>query len=252
MGQVKILGSAFAVPGEKNENTHLSLINDDKVILIDSASNPIQHLQRGGIELDKITDIILTHFHPDHVSGIPLLLMGMWLMGRKKPLFLHGLSHTLDRMRTVMSLYEWGTWPNFYPVHFHSVEENEMSLVLEDKYVRIYASPVKHLIPTIGIRVERVDNSCSMAYSCDTEPCDQVVRLAKDVDFLIHESAGASLGHSSPVQAAEDAVRAGAKSLYLIHYPTNEQIQANFLADARKVFKGPVNLATDFLTLEFG
>jgi len=252
MGQIKILGSAFAIPGEKNENTHLCLVNEQKVVLIDSASNPILHLQRGGIELDKISDIILTHFHPDHVSGIPLLLMGMWLLGRKKPLSHHGLSHTLERMENLMVLYDWGTWPNFYPVHFHRIEAGEMSPVLEDEYFRIFASPVKHLIPTIGLRVECVDFSCSMAYSCDTEPCEQVVNLAQNVKYLIHESAGASIGHSSPAQAAEIALRAGAETLYLIHYPIDELIQAKFLAEAQKKFTGPVHLATDFMVLDFG
>ena len=44
-----------------------------------------------------------------------------------------------------------------------------------------------------------------MAYSCDTEPCDEVIRLSEGVDVLIHEATGESLGHSSARQAGEIA-----------------------------------------------
>jgi ribonuclease Z len=250
MGRIVILGSAFAVPGEVQENTHFAMIQDEQVVLVDTASSPIQHLRKAGIEFDHINDIILTHFHPDHVSGVPLLLMGMWLLGRKKPLHLHGLNHTLERVETLMDLYDWGTWPNFYPVFFHRVDEQEKSPLLENDFIRIVSSPVQHLIPTIGIRAEFLHGACTMAYSCDTEPCDQVVRLADGADILIHEASGASIGHTSASQAAEIAVRAKVKSLYLIHYPTQEENKGSLLEDARKIFPGPVQLATDFMTLE--
>ena len=149
-----------------------------------------------------------------------------------------------------MDLFDWHNWPDFYEVNFFDLEEKELQPVLEDQSIRIFSSPVKHLIPTIGLRVEFLPEKKTMAYSCDTEPCDQVVRLAKDADILIHEAAGDSKGHSSALQAAETARQAAVKTLYLIHYPTAEGLKDNLVAEARKIFSREVFLAEDFLNLE--
>jgi len=50
---------------------------------------------------------VVTHFHPDHVSGIPLFLMDMWLRGRKNPLQIYGLPHAIDRLENLMDAFLW-------------------------------------------------------------------------------------------------------------------------------------------------
>ncbi len=253
MAKIIILGSSNAVPTASNDNTHMIVVSRERVVLIDCASNPVLRLPQAGIALPYITDLILTHFHPDHVSGAPLLLMDMWLLGRRQPLQIHGLAHTLDRLETMMDLYGWREWPDFYPTTLHRLPENEMAPVLDCASLRILASPVRHLIPAIGLRIEFPAEGKALAYSCDTEPCEAVVRLARGVDVLIHESAGAAPGHSSAEQAAEVAHRAGATSLYLIHYPTQGGTTDadRLLAQAQNRFPGPVALAEDFTTLDF-
>jgi ribonuclease Z len=79
----------------------------------------------------------------------------------------------------------------------------------------------------------------------------EVVRLAEGADVLIHEASGASLGHSSAAQAGQIATQAEVGKLYLIHYPTGEYANGNLVAEARQHYQGEVNLATDFLTLDF-
>lgn len=253
MAKFIILGSSNAVPTPTNDNTHMLAISQERTVLIDCASNPVLRLPQVGVDFERITDLILTHFHPDHVSGAPLWLMDMWLLGRKQPLEIHGLAHTLDRLEAMMNLYGWQEWPNFYPVTLHKLPEEAMTPVLECASLRIFASPVKHLIPAIGLRIEFPLAGKAVAYSCDTEPCEAVVHLAQGVDVLIHEAAGAAPGHSSAEQAAEIAHRAGAASLYLIHYPTGTGV-ANpdrLLSQAQARFLGPVALAEDFTTLDF-
>jgi ribonuclease Z len=249
MGQIIILGSGYAVPEEGHDNTHLFIQQGDLGILVDCASNPVVQLRKGGLDLDRISDLILTHFHPDHVSGVPLLLMDLWLLGRKKPLHIYGLTHTIERTETMMKLYDWKKWPNFFPVTFNRLPEQEMSLIISRPDLKIYSSPVKHLIPTIGLRVEFIPEDKSAAYSSDTEPCQPVVRLAAKADILIHEATGASLGHSSPSQAATIARQAEARQLILIHYSV--QKAAETLQSAERVFDGPIKLAEDFMKFDF-
>ena len=251
MAKLIILGTANAIPDEAHENTHMALVWKERVILIDCVGNPVLRLPQVGIDFDKVTDIILTHFHPDHVSGVPLLLMDMWLLGRKLPLKIHGLAYTLDRMEKLMEFYDWSSWPRFFPVTFHRLPEQEMaSLITADEF-RICSSPVHHLVPTIGLRVEFLDRRKTLAYSCDTEPCQEVVRLAAGADVLIHEASGGTIGHTSAEQAGEIARQAEVGSLYLIHYPTRKIDPETLVTEARRTFPGPVALARDFMELEF-
>ena len=115
MAKLIFLGTSNAISDESHENTHMVLVGEERVVLIDCPSNPIQRLQKTGVNSDQLTDLILTHFHPDHVSGVPLMLMTMWLMGRSQPLNIFGLQHTIDRIETLMGLYGWNTWPNSLP-----------------------------------------------------------------------------------------------------------------------------------------
>ena len=251
MPKLIILGSSNAIPSETHDNTHLALVGNEHTLLIDCASNPVVRLERASLDLLTLSDIVLTHFHPDHVSGVPLLLMDMWLMGRKLPLNIYALDYTVDRMQNLMEAYSWSSWPNFYPVVFHRIPEQEKAPVLQHDEWRVFSSPVCHLIPAIGLRIEFPQTNRVLAYSCDTEPCPQVIRLAQGADVLIHESTGNATGHTSPTQAGEIASQARAKSLYLIHYPNRGVDPQSFVMDAKKTFTGEVELARDFMNLDF-
>ncbi|HVN15293.1 MAG TPA: MBL fold metallo-hydrolase [Anaerolineales bacterium] len=251
MPKAIILGSSNAIPSKDHENTHMVIVGDERVVLVDCVSTPVLRLEQAGVDFNDLTDIIVTHFHPDHVSGLPLLLMDMWLMGRKKPINIYGLHHALDRVEQLMGFYEWAEWPDFFPVAFYRLPASEMAVVLDCPDFKILSSPVRHLVPTIGLRFEFRRTKKVMAYSCDTEPCVQVVRLANGADVLIHEAAGEILGHSSASQAGEIASQAEVGSLYLIHYPTGRFEKEDPVVWARKKYEGEVKLATDFMTLDF-
>jgi ribonuclease Z len=247
--KVIILGSSNAVPSKDHENTHLVIVGEERMILVDCVSNPVVRLEQAGIDFNELTDIVITHFHPDHVSGVPLLLMDMWLMGRTKPINIYGLHYTMDRLEDLMSFYGWAEWPNFFSVGFYRLPAVELAHVLDCSDFKVQSSPVHHMIPTIGIRVECKQHNTVLTYSCDTEPCQQTVRLALGADILIHEAAGASFGHSSAEQAGEIAAKAEVGKLYLIHYPTGRFANGDIAAEARKTFQGEVIVATDFMTI---
>lgn len=251
MPKLIILGSSNSIPDENHDNTHMVLIGNNSTVLVDCANNPLLRLKKVGVDFNQLTEIILTHFHPDHVSGIPLLLMDMWLLGRKRPLQIYGLKYTLDRMEDLMGFYGWATWPKFFPVTFNQLPDSENVLVINNEEFMVHSSLVHHMIPCIGLRMENKSNGKVVAYSSDTEPCHQVVRLAEKADVLIHEAAGKVRGHSSASQAGEIAKKAKVKELILIHYPTGENSTNQLIPDAKLNFDGKVILAEDFLTLNF-
>jgi len=246
MPELIVLGSAHAIPDEKHENTHLAFIGQQRSVLIDCAGNPVVRLKQAGIDLGSLTDLFLTHFHPDHVSGVPSLLMSMWLLGRRAPLDIYGLHYTLDRIEKLMGFYEWAQWPDFFPVIFHRLPAERMTRALHCDEFTIFTSPVSHLIPTIGLRIEINQTGRALAYSCDTQPCENVIELAADADILFHEATGEHPGHSSASQAGRIAAQANAGSLYLIHYHPQAK---DLLAEAQKEFPDSIMLAEDFMSL---
>lgn len=249
MAKIIILGSAGGVPNISHEGTHLAVVGSKKTVLVDCSGNPMARMEQAGIPLDSIEDLILTHYHPDHMYGVPMLLMGMWLLKRQKPLAIYGLRRTLVRLRKTMELYDWKNWKGFYPVHFHEVPSKSMAPLFEDEEMKVLATPVKHLIPTIGLRFEFPAERKVAAYTADTEPCPAVDRLARGADVLIHEAMGEGKGHTSPRQAGGTAAKAGAGKLFLIHYPFSVN-EAEWIKQAAATFKGQVELAKDFMTIQ--
>ena len=214
MALITFLGASFAVPDSHHGNTHFLVKESDSLILVDCAGDGITRLQQIDVQLADITDLIITHFHPDHdAAGIPLFLMAAWLMGRKIPLTVHGLPHTLDCIKANMDLYAWQEWPGLFPVRFVPIENREFAVVTQTPALEVTASPVRHSIPNVCLKFKFHRSGKSILYSSDTEPCPEVEHLASNVDMLLHEATGPFPGHSSAAQAAEVARKALVRAL---------------------------------------
>ncbi len=154
MARVVALGSAAAVPNEAHANTYLAVEGERGFFLIDCGDSPLVRIQRAGLAPERLRGLIITHFHPDHVFGIPILLMNIWLLGRTDPLPVYGLQDVLERFEVLMDLCYWQEWPDLFPVSYRPVIEEVGALVLEDEEFRITGAPVEHLVPTLGLRIE--------------------------------------------------------------------------------------------------
>ncbi len=247
MNRFIVLGSSNAVPKIDQENTHLFVAAGDRQVLVDCGNNALVALQKKGIGPDAITDLILTHFHPDHAGSLPNLLMGMWLEKRTNPLAIHGLEFTLDRAKALLGLFGWANWANMYPVTFHTIPENELHQLFSGSDLTVRAATVKHLIPTIGVRFDFREGR-SITYSCDTEPCESLEALAHGSDVLLQESAGPGKGHTSARQAGEVAAKAGVSKLVLIHYDQRTGAMT-LVNEAKANFSGEVVAALDGMEL---
>jgi ribonuclease Z len=247
MKKITYLGTASAVPDQFHQNTHLLIQSDSKVVLVDCPGNPFVRLDQIDIDPNIITDLILTHFHPDHVSGLPLLLIDMWLTERGEPLSVHGLPEVLEKCKKMMSLFEWEDWEGFFPINFQPISEHGVSKLINSEDITIEAAPVCHLIPSIGIKI--IFEEGSICYSGDTAPCDAVIQLAKGCEILIHESTGDMNGHTSPSEAGKIAEAAGIQNLFLIHYPIGQDVQ-KMIAEASAQFSGEVIVAEDLMEIK--
>lgn len=257
LAKIILLGSGAALSDASRENMYLVVQGKQSSILIDCAGSPIQRLLKARVPLDSIDHVILTHHHPDHVYGLPIFLMGLWLAGRKKVLHVYGLAETLHAARAMMDAFEWQEWHSLgsFPTEFHAVPrtENGVGKILDTPEFSVSATSTEHFVPTLALRFHSNVSGKSVAYSSDTDVSESVVALARGADLLIHEATTIdqpSKGHSSARQAGEQAQRAGVKNLVLVHLPPNGNIK-EIHAAAAKAFDGKIFVGRDFASYKF-
>jgi ribonuclease Z len=255
MAKVTLLGTGAALSDAKRENTYMIVQGDQTAVLVDCAGSPTQRLLKAGVPLERVGHIILTHHHPDHMYGLSVLLLDLWLQGRKDALHLYGLVQTLDAAKGIMQAFEWERWQehDFYPVEFHPVPNKPTEWNCITSEFAIASAPTKHLLPTIAVRFVSKTSKKAIAYSSDTMVCDEVVSLAQDASILFHEATTVDeplVGHSSARQAGAQAQRANAEKLVLVHLPPNGDTAA-LRSAARSAFDGPVVVSKDFDRFSF-
>jgi ribonuclease Z len=250
MVTIVVLGSSSLVATETRRPTHLACLGEDHGLLIDCGVSPRGRLERLGFNPDRIGDVFITHFHPDHAAGLTLFLMELCLRGRRAPMRLHGGGATVRRIRKAMLMYGWRKLPDSYPVSYRPVKRGKNAAVLENSEFTVHSTPVRHVVPALAVRVDVRPAGKSFVYSADTEPCAELAELARDTDLLIHEATGEGPGHSSAAQAGAVARDARAGRLLLIH--TDPYADADELAaQAGAVFPGEVAVAADNMEIRW-
>jgi ribonuclease Z len=238
---VHFLGTGSALTSAQRTTTMLAFEADQTYFLVDCGGDAVQRLLTAGLDPTRIEAVVLTHEHPDHVGGFALLVEKLWLHGRRAPIPVYGLEPTLSVARRLFEVFDTTGWRDMPPLEWWPVANVAGAAVFERGPFRVVASPVVHPVPTVGLRVEA--GGASVAYSCDTEPCESVVALAHGVDLLVHEATGHLPGvHSSAAEAAGVAKAAGAKRLVLVHLPP--EVYADDLLDAQSRF-GPTAWAEE-------
>jgi len=255
MAHVILLGTGAALSDETREHTYMVVQGARSSILIDCGGSPVQRLLHAGVKLDRLDHVLLTHHHPDHIYGLSVFLLGLWLSGRKNVLHLYGLPETLRAVKAIMRAFEWQEWFKFgfFPVEFHGILKTKRGAVLLTPEFAVFTATTQHLLPTVATRVVARRSGRTIVYSSDTEVCDSVAELARGADILFHEATTintATRGHSTAEQAGEQAQRAGVKKLVLVHLPPNGSVQ-KLRAAAQKKFKGQVEVGKDFARYEF-
>ena len=253
----QFFGTSGAIPSSTRDNTALGFYSPDEVVLVDCSGSPYQKILKAGLDPMRVSSLVVTHRHVDHLYGLPSLAHNMGLAGRRTTLHVYALAETMSFLRGFMDLFPLEKKMS-YRIELHEVPPQEGYEILQAKGFRIRSAPVVHGAPNIALRVEFDASSEQgvVVYSSDTSPCPSLIALARGANVLIHEATflhhdaarAKADGHTTGVQAGEVAAQAGAKRLILCHFAAalHDRLE-DLRSEAMLAYTGPVDLPEEFL-----
>lgn len=144
MLDVCLLGCGGMLPLPKRFLTSLLIRHGGKSILIDCGESTQVALHLCGWSVKQIDHILITHFHGDHVVGLPGLLMTMGNNGRTEPVHIWGnpgLQRILDGLLVVCPQLP-------FEVVCHDITETDYQFMAGS--LQVQALPVEHRVPCVA------------------------------------------------------------------------------------------------------
>lgn len=252
--KVTILGSGTAIPDLKRNASGLFIETGRSRIQVDMGPGTLRRLTEAGKAPESIDIILITHFHPDHVSDLtPFLFATNYEHGpvREKPFHLvgpDGLEEFYEKLVGVFGKWIVPRGDRLRLQEFDARVPDELHF--EEFQVRVRSSPAAHTFPSLSYRIEA--DGASVTVSGDTDVSGALVELAADTDILICECSFPEdmklMGHLIPPEAGEIAQRARAKKLVLTHFypPCDEK---DIISQAARKFSGEIIRAEDLMVI---
>lgn len=226
MLEVCLLGTGAMMPLPGRRLAAMMLRLNGRQLLIDCGEGTQVAARASGWSLAKIDAVCITHFHADHVAGLPGLLLSMGTCGRTQPVRLigpEGLEFVVRCLRVIAPELP-------FELTFEEICGEEYSAAFHG--ARLTGFRLKHIIPCYGYSIEldrpgRFDaqraralgipicywrvlqrgeralvngrtftpdmvlgparKGIKLVYCTDTSPTDGIVRHAREADLLICE-----------------------------------------------------------------
>lgn len=219
-----ILGSGTSTPYERRGSSGYALILPSSLLLLDCGNGVTWKLKAAGLDFLEIDHVFLSHMHPDHTSDLITLLFATKYSYRKqrgKPLKIWG-PKGLYRLFEGFTL-SYGKW-----VMPDEVYKREIGVgVMDFGGFEVRSLAMLHGEASLGYRIE--SQGKSIAYTGDTDYCEDAVELARGVDLLIIECSAPDAykieGHLTPKDVSRIVNKARPKRVVLTHiYPEADEI----------------------------
>jgi ribonuclease BN (tRNA processing enzyme) len=226
----------------------------DEVIVVDLGSGIVRRLAQAGVSLDRVTTVLLTHYHPDHCADLVALLFACRnpSLAARPPLRIlggPGLHALLAALRAA--------WPRWLEAHGYVLEEREIGPGAHALAgVELAAIAVEHRPESLALRLCEEGTGATVTVSGDADSVDGLVEAARDSDLFVceaafpeHESRGR---HISALEAGRAAAAAGTRLLCLTHLYPDAWEGHDPILEAARAYDGQIVLARDLLQIEIG
>lgn len=222
---VILCGAGTPMPDPKRSGPCVAVVAGETVLVVDAGSGAARNLADFGIPADRISAVLLTHFHSDHIDGLGELMMQRWAMGEQHaptPVFGpegvedvvtgFNLAYSRDRESRIAHHGADMMRPGAAGGDAQSFQVPEAGIltpVLEVDGLRIRSFLVDHgpVKPAVGYRFDYKGRS--LVISGDTVRSENLEALNVGIDLLLHEALNVEMVNA--INAA--AVRSGQKRL---------------------------------------
>ncbi|MDY6826127.1 MAG: MBL fold metallo-hydrolase [Bacillota bacterium] len=229
--QLTVLGCYGPYPAAGKACSGYLLQEDSCSLLLDCGNGVFSRLQEH-FPFYELAAVFLSHLHADHISDVFIMRYGLEMAFknslRSEPLRLYAPVEPVAEFSRL-------SYKNAYRVEPLG-EGGELTV----GPFTIYTASGIHAVPSLAMRVECSNKK--LAYSADTEYCQDLVDLAEGVDFFLceanyrEEDIRAGLpNHLSAAQAAGIARKAGVGRLVLTHHHP-ERDPEDAIREAAKIF----------------
>lgn len=265
---VVLLGTGNPLPDRDRAGAATLVRAGERTILVDAGRGVCMRLVAVGALPFMLDAALLTHLHSDHICDLNDVITTQWVMCPvPKPLRIFGPPGTQAVVDAIVAMLQ----PDVgYRLAHHAdltwepqleVVEITPGIVLDEEGVRVTAAPTDHrpVEPTVGYRIEFDGKAVVLAG--DTVPCTGLDDLCRGADIYVQSVLRDDLVrmvpmprfvdtidyHSTVLQAAQTAARAGVGTLVLTHQvPTPAPGSADeWIAIAREHFSGEIVFGED-------
>jgi ribonuclease BN (tRNA processing enzyme) len=283
MASVALLGvkGGPAVRPGSNMPTSILVRMADRNILVDAGLGVTRGVCDQGVALTAVDRIFVTHLHSDHYLELGPLLHTAWTCGLAKPVPVTGPSGLAHYWRHFCAAME-------FDIALRIADEGRCDfaslcdlttiaegVIFDDGTLKVRALKNEHppIEESFALRFEAEGKV--LVLSGDTAFMPEMIDFARGADVLVHEAMlpqgvdalVSRIGntderlrrhllrsHTSAEDAGRIAREAGVKALALNHFVPDgfaEFTDADWEAEVRKQWSGPLHLGKDGMVVEF-
>ncbi len=141
------LGTGSAVPLSHRNLSGAALLRHGEIFLFDCGEGTQMQFRRAGLKPGKLRYIFISHFHGDHLFGLPGLLTSLQMANLQHELHLFGPKGLAEYIRFHQTLCSFGF---DYALHIHEIEQHTPAIVWQAAEYHLEWQPLQHRIFTLG------------------------------------------------------------------------------------------------------
>lgn len=142
--EITFLGTSEAVPTAKRSQTAILLRYENEMILFDCGEGTQRQFRKAKINPCKLTKIIISHWHGDHILGLPGLLQTLAFNNYNKTLHIYGPVGTKKYFKALFDLFIFSGKIKII------IKEIKKEGVFEKNNFILSAFKLKHRCPCLG------------------------------------------------------------------------------------------------------